>query len=58
MLGYFRDNPKGDDPVALKTMSIDKLVKLKSDVEAMLAVKVTEHRGFRLLIKLRHVHCT
>jgi hypothetical protein len=40
----FRDNPKGDDPVALKTMSIDKLVKLKSDVEAMLAVKVTEQR--------------
>jgi DNA-binding protein H-NS len=40
--GLFRD--KGDDLVALKTMSIDKLVKLKSDVEAMLAVKVTEQR--------------
>jgi DNA-binding protein H-NS len=30
--------------VALKTMSIDKLVKLKGDVEAMLSVKVTEQR--------------
>jgi DNA-binding protein H-NS len=30
--------------VALKTMSIDKLMKLKSDVEAILAVKVTEQR--------------
>ncbi len=30
--------------MALKTMSIDKLVKLKSDVEAMLVVKVTEQR--------------
>jgi DNA-binding protein H-NS len=30
--------------VALKTMSIDKLVKLKGDVEAMLAVRVTEQR--------------
>jgi DNA-binding protein H-NS len=40
----FHDNPKGDDPVALKRMSIDKLLKLKSDVEAMLAAKVTEQR--------------
>jgi len=30
--------------VALKSMSIDKLMKLKSDVEAMLASKVTEQR--------------
>ena len=30
--------------MALKTMSIDKLMKLKSDVEAILAVKVTEQR--------------
>jgi len=43
-VGLFRDNPKGDDAVALKTMSIDKLMKLKSDVEAVLAVKVTEQR--------------
>jgi DNA-binding protein H-NS len=40
----FHDNPKGDDPVALKAMSIDKLMKLRSDVEAMLTVKVTEQR--------------
>jgi DNA-binding protein H-NS len=37
-------NAKGDDQVALKTMSIDKLMKLKSDVEATLALKVTEQR--------------
>jgi DNA-binding protein H-NS len=43
-VGLSHDNPKGDDPVALKTMSIDKLVKLRSDVEAMLAVKITEQR--------------
>ncbi len=30
--------------MALKTMSIDKLMKLKSQVEAMLASKVTEQR--------------
>jgi DNA-binding protein H-NS len=30
--------------VALKAMSIDKLMKLKSDVEAVLAFKVTEQR--------------
>jgi DNA-binding protein H-NS len=43
-VGLSRNNPKGDEPVALKTMSIDKLVKLKGDVEAMLSVKVTEQR--------------
>src|SRR5271169_66170 len=32
------------ETVALKSMSIEKLTKLKSDVEAMLAVKVTEQR--------------
>jgi DNA-binding protein H-NS len=40
----FRNNPKGDDPVALKAMSIDKLMKLKSQVESTLALKVSEHR--------------
>jgi DNA-binding protein H-NS len=43
-VGLFRDNPKGDYPVALKTMSIDKLMKLKTDVEATLTLKVSEQR--------------
>jgi DNA-binding protein H-NS len=43
-VGLFRDNPKGDDPVALKSMTIDKLMKLKTDVETMLGRKVTEQR--------------
>jgi DNA-binding protein H-NS len=35
---------RGRKSMALKTMSIDKLLKLKSQVEAALASKVTEHR--------------
>jgi DNA-binding protein H-NS len=44
MLGYFATIQKGDDPVALKSMTIDKLMKLKTDVETMLGRRVTEQR--------------
>jgi DNA-binding protein H-NS len=35
---------KGDDPVALKSMSIDKLMKMKEEIEDTLAAKVSEQR--------------
>jgi DNA-binding protein H-NS len=46
-LGQIRLFPlqsEGDDPVALKTMSIDKLLKMKEEIEHTLAAKVSEQR--------------